>query len=1215
MYVSIVIPARNAAETIAETLESVRSQTSPDWEVIVVDDGSSDATAAVASSFAPQDSRIRVVSRPPQGVCAARNTGIDLARFDWLLFLDADDWLTPTFLERMTRELAQNPSLDAVHCRWSRVAPDGTLCGGDQFSDEVGDLFDLFACTCAFAVHACIVRKSLVEAVGGFDTSLRICEDWDLWQRIARTGARFGAIQEVLALYRMRPASASVDGPRFLADGLRVIMRGHAPDPRVPNPHPAHASGRSASHIDRVKFSLACWAAGLMLGNGEDATLLLETLRAARDPTFDANEAAESIFQAAPLPTCRLPTAWIELWPSIERGLDAFLSALESQTLAPKLARRARKLLECRVIEETTGPRPLAFGTTYAVRVEITGPIVDIHPPASAESLLCAIDCEGGCLGMLHLPVCDGFVPRAVLADAIAAEFAWQILGRFFERTIYRDLAVERSPEGVSIRRGTLVLGEGIPPDSKDERDFWSEAHDRIGWVVFLQEIWGRPDWPDARFYEPPAEKEEAPRRSAEDGWLVAEVSEDLSSVDISRPELAAVLTVGGAALGVVTVPVKENAVHAEELRAALNVASGFELCRAAVREGLLGQPFANGASLRGRLAAAAASQHTENVAALASAELIRTDNNFMTIPALAAVTERALHRALSLGEPCLVLGRRAPETMGTSASRRAALPAAAARELLDAASFSGEPAIRIPRGDNGPKHVIYTPDLICLSGQSAQASTTTMPQSATAQAAQNAGHMRHYFEGLFAAHPDPWKYTSPYEQTKYEQTLALLRRRRLRRALELGCAEGHFTSQLAPRVGSLLAADISRVALDRAAKRCAGLKNVRFRQLNITTEPLPGPFDLIVCSEVFYYFGSLPAAEAVARKLAAALVPGGHLLTAHSNLVVDEPDKPGFDWDCPFGAKVIGETLAATPSLRLVKELRTPLYRIQLFRRDRRAWFGFHRKNPQVIELAEQPAPLPAEVAAHFLWQGGAPLREQAAPAAGTDRLPILMYHRVAPTGAAAMSAYRVTPENFEEQLRYLCDAGYYSIGLEDWQAAAATRMPLPGKAVLITFDDGYRDFLIYAWPLLKRYGFSATVFLVAEKIGRSNSWDSAFGEEVPLLGWQEIRQLRSEGVEFGSHSATHRPLTGLSVTDVVREGARSRVILERELKTPIRAFAYPYGDVDAVVQHLIGACGYVFGLSCQEGLSSFQDPLLMLPRIEVTGAGGMGDFVSQLE
>jgi len=306
-------------------------------------------------------------------------------------------------------------------------------------------------------------------------------------------------------------------------------------------------------------------------------------------------------------------------------------------------------------------------------------------------------------------------------------------------------------------------------------------------------------------------------------------------------------------------------------------------------------------------------------------------------------------------------------------------------------------------------------------------------------------------------------------------------------------------------------------------------------------------------------------------------------------------------------------QPLALRCSTRLWQLLK--VYRVQPFRRERRVWFSFCRSKPEIIELTQQPVLLPpAEVAVQALWQGGVPRHNGAAQAVGTDRLPILMYHRVAPTGSPALRSYRVTPGAFEEQLGFLRDAGYSGIRLEDWQIAMARKKPLPGRAVVITFDDGYRDFHTYAWPLLKRYGFSATVFLVVDEIGRSSHWDRFHGEEAPLLGWREIWQLQSEGVEFGSHSATHRPLTKLSMIEVVLEGARSRAILERELKVPIQAFAYPYGAVNQVVQHLIGACGYVFGLSCRPGLSSSQDSLLMLPRIGVTGFDSLREFAVQL-
>jgi peptidoglycan/xylan/chitin deacetylase (PgdA/CDA1 family) len=84
--------------------------------------------------------------------------------------------------------------------------------------------------------------------------------------------------------------------------------------------------------------------------------------------------------------------------------------------------------------------------------------------------------------------------------------------------------------------------------------------------------------------------------------------------------------------------------------------------------------------------------------------------------------------------------------------------------------------------------------------------------------------------------------------------------------------------------------------------------------------------------------------------------------------------------------------------------------------------------------------------------------------------------------------------------------------------------------------------------------------------------------------------------------------------VADIVHEGARARATIERELGQPVTAFAYPYGDFDQVVQHLIGACGYVYGLTCRAGKSRFQDNLLALPRIEVAGTQQFQDFIASL-
>jgi peptidoglycan/xylan/chitin deacetylase (PgdA/CDA1 family) len=223
-------------------------------------------------------------------------------------------------------------------------------------------------------------------------------------------------------------------------------------------------------------------------------------------------------------------------------------------------------------------------------------------------------------------------------------------------------------------------------------------------------------------------------------------------------------------------------------------------------------------------------------------------------------------------------------------------------------------------------------------------------------------------------------------------------------------------------------------------------------------------------------------------------------------------------------------------------------------------------------------------------------------------------MYHRIADDGPEATARWRIGVERFERQLAYLADAGFRTVTLDEWRRAAGARRPLPGRAVVLTFDDAYVDFAENAWPLLERHGFGAVVAVVTDLAGGVASWDARFGEPAPLLDWDTLRSISQRGVEIASHAVTHTPLTALGVEDMARECARSRLVLERELGCRITTMVYPHGAHDPVVDHVAGGVGYVYGLAANPGLAAFHDPMLALPRQEVTGDMSFGEFIRAL-
>jgi SAM-dependent methyltransferase len=171
------------------------------------------------------------------------------------------------------------------------------------------------------------------------------------------------------------------------------------------------------------------------------------------------------------------------------------------------------------------------------------------------------------------------------------------------------------------------------------------------------------------------------------------------------------------------------------------------------------------------------------------------------------------------------------------------------------------------------------------------------------------------YFEGLYAADADPWRFeTSAYERAKYAATIAALGDAPVALALEVGCSIGVLTLQLAARCDHLVAVDVSASALDRARQRCADLGNIEFRLAQIPRDPAPGLFDLIVLSEVAYYWDDDDLTRAAAM-FAAQHSPGGRVLLVHW---LGETDYPKTADDAVDGLKMrLGDTVSVERAVR----------------------------------------------------------------------------------------------------------------------------------------------------------------------------------------------------------------------------------------------------------------------------------------------------------
>jgi len=950
--ISVVMPARNAGETIAQTLDSLIAQTRQAWRVIVVDDGSTDSTRAICEEFAAKDARISVIDGPQRGnAAAARNAALAHVDGEWLLFLDSDDLLDPDMMARMMATLAANPDADAVHCGWRYVDPQGQPISVIRCEETGADLFPIFARYCAIAIHTCIFRRSLLDEAGGFDESLTTCEDFDLWQRMARIGARFVPLNAHLVSYRLRPNLTWFDAEPFLSNCLEVVRRGHNRDPRLNDVSvPAHRQhGADALHQISAEINVIVLSAGHQIAQGRDATALLDHLPPEGYPLADSKQPAYTLLHAIPLALCRPRSAWLDLWPEMEPQLVAFLTALERKTGATGLANRTMTLLGSLIAGEFPdafrgGPAIRHFGNVAAAGVDISHEINDIEV-GRADRLVCVIFHQGVYLGTITLPAFDGHVPAIVLKDAIADRFVWQLLERLFSAQIYPRLSVERKGAGWAISRGDILLASGLAADPVAD----GGLHDQVGWTVFIQELTGLADWSSSALYNPALASPNAPVLTVSgDAPVAIECSSPIPDLSgISGDMVDVEVRVGGAPMFLTRVLAKNGKVASGALRVAILDRGKMELARFAVREGLVSVEGDAETPLAARLRHAAQGRATLDIGQTVSAH-------------------------------CLAMGSVRSGDLAENL-RTAALPSDLAGMIREARQ-AGQPLIE---PDGKAATCLYLPELMTRAAPDAALPVQTSPGGIT-------GRVLRVFDGL---------------------------RRR----------------------------------------------------------------------------GAIPS----------------------------------------------GPT---------------------------------------------------------------------------TARLPILMYHAVADTGPEALSRWRVTCEMFDAHLRHLKQQGYTPATFDEWRRAREAGQPLPGRRVIITFDDAYVDFEQNALPILRKHGFPAVLFVPTGKVGKTADWDAWTGDPLPLMDWDGLRRMRDAGIEIGSHSVSHPHLTGLSPTQMAEELLHSRLDLKRELGVEATAIAYPSGSYDEIVMHLTGACGYRHAVTTDDRMSAQTDGNFALARIEVMGEQSLEAFIKRL-
>jgi len=244
------------------------------------------------------------------------------------------------------------------------------------------------------------------------------------------------------------------------------------------------------------------------------------------------------------------------------------------------------------------------------------------------------------------------------------------------------------------------------------------------------------------------------------------------------------------------------------------------------------------------------------------------------------------------------------------------------------------------------------------------------------------------------------------------------------------------------------------------------------------------------------------------------------------------------------------------------------------------------------------QSPPVQAGQAGNFAPAAAAP------PLSSQVVVPILMYHYLGdlpPNPDAIRRDLTVSPARFEAQLAWLRDQGYHTLSLRQLYDHLTTGSPLPPKSIILTFDDGYLDNYEHAYPLLLRYGFTATFFIIS---------DFADASQPGYMTWDQLREMHAHGMEIEAHTRSHPDLRNRTPAFLKAQIGGSREAIESQIGARPRFLSYPAGKYDQAVIDTLRAEGFWGAVTTRHGLRHSTDRLFELARIRVRGTYHEGDL-----